>query len=671
MTDISDLVTIFGGDSKVLAFYDSRNNVNGGTLATSWDDARGAAGYGPNWPAVGTTKPAYNTTTKDITLDAVNNGFESAVDAKFDPTGGKTVLYVGDFQGSTGWGPVLCDDPLTKYIGYDMRTAVMARASTGSIISMASARSSTRRAAMISTSAAAPYGGGGIEPHLVQVVSQVHGRPGRNGQYLLDNQNAHSAGSWRLNVGYFAGSVAQPAVIRAVIVLDHTITGAEWAAFVAWAVANHSAVADNANTRLVFFDGNSLMAGFLGSAGADPPAVVMAGGGLSTDCDYVQGGLNSVYGATMVNWSPSRVQPALKGAHVKKVYVHWEITNDIIGNGQTGAQAAENARLACVAAKAAGATTAIVCTCLPRGTFSGAQETQRLAANTAIRAKPTGIDLVCDLAAITNLQNTANATYFNADTTHLTDAGYSLAATDATNGMRQAILLAMIVSDHLTVTTQPSSPIASGAAHATQPVVAIKDAGGATVVADTSTVTAQLIVVTGSATPLGTLTKVAVAGVADFSANGLGATATYGATAKWRFTDGAITLADSSVFTVSPAPLGPFVVIAGITVPILEGQAAEQLEQGGSSERAYAGNLLSDCPWEKNAWQVTTGFLTRSEAAILRSAIAFRAHVVCSGVMEDRTVTCEVTWSNGAYINTSTADGSGILRSFVLLLREV
>jgi hypothetical protein len=228
-------------------------------------------------------------------------------------------------------------------------------------------------------------------------------------------------------------------------------------------------------------------------------------------------------------------------------------------------------------------------------------------------------------------------------------------------------------ADHLTITTQPSTPIASGAAHATQPVVAVKDAVGNTVAGDTSTVTATMVVTAGSATPLGTLTKVAVAGVADFSANGLGGTSVAGATFHWHFSDGVLTSADSASITIAAggASADQFVVIAGLVIPVMEGQAIEQIEQGGSSQRAQAGNLLSDCPWEKLTWQATTGLMTRAEVAALKAAIAFRAHVSVSGLLVGGIVTCEVTWSNGAYINTSTTDGTGILRSLVLLLRQV
>jgi hypothetical protein len=257
-----------------------------------------------------------------------------------------------------------------------------------------------------------------------------------------------------------------------------------------------------------------------------------------------------------------------------------------------------------------------------------------------------------------------------------TNVAVSTAAHDGTTIGALAYAPPGGVADHLTVTTQPSSPIASGAAHATQPAGNVVTSAGATVTGDTSTVTATLVVEIGSATPLGTLTVAAVAGNWSFAGHGLGATSTFGATAHWHFTDGALTAVDSASFAITAAPLpapppGAALVIAGIAVPLLEGTAVENVEQGGSSERAQAGNLLSDCPWEKLTWQATTGLLTYTEVAALKAAIAFRKQVTCSGLIPVTTVTCVVTWSNGAYINTSTTDGTGILRSLVLLLRQV
>jgi hypothetical protein len=532
MTDISDLVTLLGGDSHVLAFYDARFGVNGGALVTSWDDARGTTGFGPNWPAVGTTKPAYASST--ITLDAVDNGFESAVNTKFDPSLGRTILYVGDFQGSSGWGPAFVDDPLSKYIGFDMRTAVMERSSTVSNISMPTARSSIRRAAMISTSVPAPYGGGGIEPHNVQVIAQVHGRIGRYRQYLLDNQNPLATGSWRLNLGYFGASAAQPAVVRAVIVLDRPIAGAEWAAFTAWAVTNHAAVADTPPSRLMFADGNSLVDGYIYvTAGTgDFPSRIGAATGYTTDFDFANAGVPSVYGQTMAlaDWQDRRVGPALRQPYNKVLYVAWEITNDIIGLGLTGAQAAENIRLCCVAAKANGADRCIAITCLPRSTFTGPMETARLAANVILRGLPTGIDAVVDAAAITALQNTADTTYYGADGVHLNDTGQATLTDDPTYGVKVVVDAMFAEMDStatkLEFTTAPvGGPI--GGLLSVQPKVTVRQVGDNSIVtSSTRTIVLTLNTVSGGPASLtGTTSLPVTAGEAQFTNVGVTGTA--------------------------------------------------------------------------------------------------------------------------------------------------
>lgn len=114
-----------------------------------------------------------------------------------------------------------------------------------------------------------------------------------------------------------------------------------------------------------------------------------------------------------------------------------------------------------------------------------------------------------------------------------------------------------------------------------------------------------------------------------------------------------------------------FVVVAALVVPVMEGQAVERVVRIGSSNRAYAGNLRSTVRAEKREWQITTGLLTITEANTLKAAVALAAQVACSGDALGGSVTCEVEVGDGAYINTTTVDGTGVLRSLVLTLREV
>ena len=115
-----------------------------------------------------------------------------------------------------------------------------------------------------------------------------------------------------------------------------------------------------------------------------------------------------------------------------------------------------------------------------------------------------------------------------------------------------------------------------------------------------------------------------------------------------------------------------FLVIAGQTVPVAEGQAVRRVERAGVSDRAWNdGTLVTDYLWEKDAWQVTTGFLTDAEAATLRAAVALGAHVTCSGNALGGSVLCQVEIGDGAYINVVSDDGKGFLWALALTIREV
>jgi hypothetical protein len=110
-------------------------------------------------------------------------------------------------------------------------------------------------------------------------------------------------------------------------------------------------------------------------------------------------------------------------------------------------------------------------------------------------------------------------------------------------------------ADHLAVTQQPSVSGASGAALATAPIVSVLDSGGFVVGADATTVTAALDAVSGTGTLVGINTKVAVAGVADFTANGLGAASAGGGVFRFRFSRAGLPDVYSSTFTI-PSPPG-------------------------------------------------------------------------------------------------------------------
>ena len=77
-------------------------------------------------------------------------------------------------------------------------------------------------------------------------------------------------------------------------------------------------------------------------------------------------------------------------------------------------------------------------------------------------------------------------------------------------------------ASQLAFTTQPSSSATSGSAFAQQPVVTIQDGTGATITTGSdATVVVTLALTTGAGTLGGTVSKAAVAGVADFTGLGV------------------------------------------------------------------------------------------------------------------------------------------------------
>lgn len=114
-----------------------------------------------------------------------------------------------------------------------------------------------------------------------------------------------------------------------------------------------------------------------------------------------------------------------------------------------------------------------------------------------------------------------------------------------------------------------------------------------------------------------------------------------------------------------------FLVIAAITVPVTEGQAVVHVEPIGTSVRTFTGVRRSTVRAEKRVWQVTTGLMLDSAATALKAAIAFAAHVTCSGNMLGGSVICEVETGDDNYVNVNSSDGLGFMRSIALTLYEV
>lgn len=93
----SQLIADLGGDAVMLAFYDARNNVgNSGGFADTWDDTRGAVGYGPQIVGAGAERPAYAGSL--LTFDGVDDYMTSAASALFDLSVAKTLIAIGSID---------------------------------------------------------------------------------------------------------------------------------------------------------------------------------------------------------------------------------------------------------------------------------------------------------------------------------------------------------------------------------------------------------------------------------------------------------------------------------------------------------------------------------------------------------------------------------------------
>lgn len=438
MSDITDLVTALGGDSKVPAIYDTRYSVTQGAgVVTAWDDARGG-GFGPQLVGTGTTKPAWDSTNLLITFDGVQNYLVSAIAAEFDPVSGKSYIYIGTLPAGN-FPLAIADVGVTKFITLCTQSSTI-KTSNSSLTSIFSpvAVGAVRRLALLSYAPANfyPAGTGAItNPQEIMAVQSRAGRMSQSatGGYLADAVTAATASNWQLWVGNYASQFTANSV-RAIVVLDHPVTESEWRIIGAWSATYHQHVVEQAVSRLIYFDGNSLTIGQGSSAGNDYPSQVMASAGYTTNLDYVNGGVSSRTGTQMVFELPYRIPALFNGTYGRKVYVCWEIGNDI-HNGVSAATAVANVQALCQAAKAAGATACVALTANARSDIAGAAETARLAANVSLRALPAGIDAVADVASIVNLQTTSNLTYFQADGIHLTDAGYGEVALNSTYGV--------------------------------------------------------------------------------------------------------------------------------------------------------------------------------------------------------------------------------------------
>lgn len=233
--DVAALVTALGGDSVVLALYDSRLGITvaGGKVA-QWDDARGAIGFGPSLVPFSTSPgPAYDAQALTATFNGTSGSLISAsATATFDPSVGRSLVYVGN-DTSVGVADHLCGIGTTAQ-NLNIFGNGAGRFSGGVNGTVRNADSAvtfgTRRVVFLSV--ASPGSGAGtmsVEAPTHAPVSPASGGP------LTGNGN--------VTFGWHSGvTTGGNGVARVFMVLNTAYTTGQRDSIAAWAVANHFAV---------------------------------------------------------------------------------------------------------------------------------------------------------------------------------------------------------------------------------------------------------------------------------------------------------------------------------------------------------------------------------------------------------------------------------------------
>jgi hypothetical protein len=163
---------------------------------------------------------------------------------------------------------------------------------------------------------------------------------------------------------------------------------------------------------------------------------------------------------------------------------------------------------------------------------------------------------------------TAGVITFSGCAVNTAGTGYKLHATDGslTAADSAAFNIGVGPAAQLAFTQQPSNST-GGTPFATQPKVAVQDAGGNVITGDASTVTLAIASGTPASGGPGTVsgcTQTEAAGVITFSGCGVN---TPGTGYKLHATDGSLTAADSATFTITAGPATKFVLAAATTSP--------------------------------------------------------------------------------------------------------
>lgn len=241
ISTIAGFVTALGGDAVVQAIYDTRYGITtSSNVVDAWDDARGAAGYGPQLTAATTTRPAWDNTNKLITFDGSNDHLISAAFTGFNLNTTKTLIIISS-GAATAWRGFVCirNAAGTRYaqIVRLAGTTYSGEAYNGTGANprpdSGVATSTTRRLVYFQHKSGNDTLGASIavsDAAAVAATSILN----TTDDYLMDVSGFNSNDRWAAQI------------VRAVLVIEGNLSSTQIALLQAWAYNQHAAVMESA-----------------------------------------------------------------------------------------------------------------------------------------------------------------------------------------------------------------------------------------------------------------------------------------------------------------------------------------------------------------------------------------------------------------------------------------
>jgi hypothetical protein len=414
------IVALLGGNAVVLADWHVNYGLTGGATPTQLDDRRGVAGFGPSLTTGGTvTRVGSSTADYRIKTNGVNGFLTTGYLSLFDLSTPKTVIYFGT-------------------LGIAVATAQVLGLESASFTNWLPFYRSSGRIAVLHNP--------GANQRLTTPVSAkrklyIMGTSGAGADYLAASPMAvaSQAGSVktsltsRMRIGDSGGGFTNEEW-RQILVLNvapSALSTATLKALESYAYTEHACV--TGSLKHVVFEGDSLVYGEGLNGDEGFPFQAMERPSLAAiDYSVTAVSLSELRSGgtrSLIDNAAATDDVMVRTTRSKNALVVLVGTNDIT-SGRNAAQILGDMASYYTARKSAGFGPIVLCTLIARNAGGGQAnfDTQRAAINAALRAASPGtyFDALADTGAIAEMDttaDTANATYYQGDLTHLTAAG--------------------------------------------------------------------------------------------------------------------------------------------------------------------------------------------------------------------------------------------------------